>query len=87
MNYIKGKFKKSIFNGDNGYVIGLFKVESSSPDLEEFINTTVTFTGYFHELNESDTYILNGDFVIHKKYGEKIGDTEGKYSCFRNCLQ
>lgn len=72
MNYIKGKFKKSIFNGDNGYVIGLFKVESSSPDLEEFINTTVTFTGYFHELNESDTYILNGEFIIHKKYGEQF---------------
>lgn len=72
MNYIKGNFKKHIFTGDNGYVVGLFKVKDSSSSFENFIGTTVTFTGYFHELNENDTYILYGDFNIHSKYGEQF---------------
>ncbi len=75
MSFIKGNFKKYIFNGTNGYVVGLFRVKSSSDDLEDYINTTVTFTGYFHDLNESDEYILNGEFTIHNKYGEQFSTT------------
>lgn len=65
---IKGKLKKIIFNGNNGYIVGLFKVMESS----EALSNTITFTGYFHELNDNDTYILNGDFTIHNKYGEQF---------------
>jgi len=68
--YIKGNFKKKIFKSDNGYIIGLFKVkESNSSELEEFINHTITFTGYFHELNEDDTYLFYGKLIEHEKYG------------------
>lgn len=72
MNYIKGNYKKSIFNGENGYIVGLFRVKETSDKYNDYINTTVTFTGYFHELNENDTYILYGDFTIHNKYGEQF---------------
>ena len=69
-SYIKGNFKRYIFKSDAGYVIGLFKVrETNTDDLEEFINHTITFTGYFYELNEEDTYIFNGKLVEHEKYG------------------
>ena len=69
-SYIKGNFRKSIFKSDKGYVIGLFKVRETNDDiLEEYVNQTITFTGYFHELNEDDTYILYGEAVNHPRYG------------------
>ena len=71
-SYIKGNVRKVIFNGNNGYVVGIFKVKDSSDEFIEFINSTVTFTGYFHELNDNDTYILYGDFSLHSKYGEQF---------------
>ncbi len=69
-NYIKGNFRKSIFSSDAGYVIGLFKLkETNDKLLQEQINHTITFTGYFHELNEDDTYIMYGEVIDHPKYG------------------
>ncbi len=71
--FIKGNFKKTIFKSDNGYYIGLFKVkETNSENLEEFVNRTITFTGYFHELNEEDTYLFYGKLVEHDKYGKQF---------------
>ena len=70
MNYIKGNYRKSIFTSDKGYVIGLFKVrETNDEELKPFINKTITFTGYFHELNLDDTYFFYGSLVEHDKYG------------------
>ena len=69
-SYIKGNFRRSIFKSDKGYVIGIFKVrETNDVTLEEYVNQTITFTGYFHELNEDDTYILYGEAVNHPRYG------------------
>ena len=69
-SYIKGNFRRSIFKSDKGYVIGLFKVrETNDENMEEYLNQTVTFTGYFHELNEDDTYVLYGEVVNHPRYG------------------
>ena len=70
--YIKGNLRKIIFNGNNGYIVGLFKVKDSSSEFNSFIGSTITFTGYFHELNDNDTYIFNGDFTTHNKYGEQF---------------
>ena len=68
MNYIKGKYKSSIFKSDTGYNVGLFKViESDDKDIP--LNKTITFTGYFAELNKDDLYVLYGDYVFHDRYG------------------
>lgn len=68
--YIKGFYRKSIYSNDSGYTIGIFKVKETNIDtLEDYINKTITFTGYFEELNEDDTYILYGDVVNHPRYG------------------
>ena len=46
--YIKGQFTRSIFSSDNGYVIGLLKVrETNDDEMQDYINKTITFTGYF----------------------------------------
>ncbi len=50
MNYIKGKYKNSIYTSESGYTVGLFRVKES--DVEEDVqNKTITFTGFFPELN------------------------------------
>ena len=70
MFYIKGKFKQSIYKSDAGYTVGLFKVyETNDPDMELFIKKTVTFTGYFSDLNSDDLYIMYGGLIYHDRYG------------------
>ena len=57
--YIKGQYRKSIFKSDSGYIIGIFKVKETNDDqMNEYVDRTITFTGYFHELNDIDTYIF-----------------------------
>ena len=68
--YIKGNYRKSIFKSDKGYVIGLFKVRETNDDsLKDYVNRTITFTGYFFDLNEDDTFIFYGESVNHPRYG------------------
>lgn len=71
--YIKGKYRKSIFTSDNGYTIGIFKVlDTNSDALKNYISRAITFTGYFHELNEVDTYKFYGRLINHEKYGQQF---------------
>ena len=70
MNYIKGKFKQSIYKSDTGYNVGLFKIsETNDPEMEPFIKKTITFTGYFSELNPDDLYVMYGSLIYHDRYG------------------
>jgi len=68
-SYIKGTFKKFIFQSDKNYVIGLFRVKDSSSDMEEYNNKTITITGYFHELTIDESYIMYGELVNNPRYG------------------
>ncbi|MDE5586886.1 MAG: ATP-dependent RecD-like DNA helicase, partial [Bacilli bacterium] len=73
MTSIKGNFKKTIYRTEKGYIVGLFKVkEIEGEELEFYLNHTIPFTGYFHELNEEDTYVFYGKLVEHEKYGEQF---------------
>lgn len=73
MSYIKGNYRKSFFTSAQGYHIGLFKVtDTDDKAIQHYINKTITFTGYFHELNETDTYLFYGKLVLHQKYGEQF---------------
>ena len=68
--YIKGTYSRSIYQSNQGYYIGIFRVkETNSNILENYVGRTITFTGYFHELNDVDTYIFYGNLINHKKYG------------------
>ena len=73
MSKVTGNFKKTIFRSNtNNYLIGLFKVKETSSDLDKFINKTITITGYLPDLNEIDTYVLEGNITNHAKYGEQF---------------
>ncbi len=71
--YIKGIYSRKIFQSDNGYVIGLFKINKTN--IEQFKNQvgkTITFTGYFHDLTLNDPYVFFGNEVEHPKYGKQF---------------
>lgn len=78
MDYIKGNFRKYIFRSEDGYVVGLIKVKDASESLKEEIGSTITFTGYFQDLNESDLYELEGEFTEHYKYGPQFNASSYK---------
>lgn len=80
ISFIKGKYKRNIYQSQTGYLVGLFKVEEASEDLKEYVNKLMTFTGYFHELNEMDTYLFKGRLVEHQKYGKQF-QTESYERC------
>lgn len=68
--FVKGMFKKTIYRGDKGYIIGLLKVlETDIEEMKSHINKLITFTGTFADLNENAKYIMYGDVVEHPKYG------------------
>lgn len=70
MNYIKGKIKHLIFESTSGYKVGLIRVkETNDPEMEDFINKSVTFTGYFADLTMDYVYVLEGSLVYTEKYG------------------
>ena len=51
VEFVRGKFKQMIYEGDNGYKVGLFRVKETTEELADLFNKTITFTGYFPELN------------------------------------
>lgn len=78
-DYIKGKYKSTIFRSEKGYTIGIVKVlETNIEALQDFLNRTITITGYFFELNENDNYILYGEIVDHPRYGRQFNVLESE---------
>lgn len=68
--FVKGKYRQSIFSTDQGYHIGILKLTDTNSEIfSDFIGKTITFTGYFHELNLDDQYLFYGEEVEHPKYG------------------
>ena len=72
MDSIRGKFKQMIFESDNGYKVGLFRVKEASSGMEDQINKTITFTGYFANINGEDYYTLEGKYVFNERYGNQF---------------
>lgn len=71
MEFIRGKFRNTIYEGRDGYRIGIFKIlETNIPAIKE--KKTVTYTGYFDDWTETDTYILYGNYTKHERYGYQI---------------
>ncbi len=68
--YLKGIYKKTIYS-QNEYTVGLIKIKEN--DIDEGLNDkTVTFTGYFSEINIDDHLKLNGVFTHHYRYGDQF---------------
>ena len=70
MSSITGKIRNIIYSGSNGYTVALFRVKkTASEEMIDFLNKTITISGSFINPNQEDTYILNGSYVEHPRYG------------------
>ncbi len=70
---LRGTFRKTIYNRDN-YYVGLIRVKDN--DIDPSLNDkTITFTGYFNDINIDDNLVLNGEFTRHSKYGDQFSCT------------
>ena len=68
---IEGIYKRKIFDSENGYIVGSIKVTDN--DIDPYLNNqTITFTGYFTNINLEDNLRLNGEFIHHYKYGDQF---------------
>ena len=56
MDKITGKFKKIIYDVNNGYKVLLFRVKTANEEIKDIINTTISIYGYFHETNIDVSY-------------------------------
>ena len=75
--YLKGVYKRKIYETEKGYLVGLFKVkDTNDPDLEDYKGKTITFTGIFPSLNIDDTYLFFGELVKHQRYGKQYNVLE-----------
>ncbi|MFI3307431.1 MAG: ATP-dependent RecD-like DNA helicase [Mycoplasmatota bacterium] len=67
---IKAKYRRTIFETEKGYLIGIFKViETDSEELIDYIDKSITVTGYFDKINKDDTYLITGEILDHPKFG------------------
>ncbi len=70
--YIKGSVRNVFYRGDNGYIIGLFKVKDTSDEnLKQYLNKSITFTGSFFDLKEANDYLFFGELITHPRYGKQ----------------
>ncbi len=74
---IKGNMRYIIYESNTGYKVGQFHIKATdAPELQDFKNKTITFTGYFPELNKEDTYTFKGEYVYHERYGYQFAVKE-----------
>ena len=69
MEFIKGNIRQDIFSGETGFFVGTFKAKEVSDALNEIKNKVVVVTGLLIDPNLEDTYILQGEYVRHDRYG------------------
>ena len=72
MNYIKGKIRSTIYQNDNGFFVGLFRIkETNDEELKDLVNKTITITGSMIDSNTEDTYTLYGEYTTHERFGNQ----------------
>ena len=80
-DFIIGKVTRIIYeNASNSYKVGVFRVKESSENLREYINTSISFTGNFNNLNDEIYYKFTGSIVNHPKYGTQFSVTSYEIS-------
>ena len=73
--YIIGNVRRIIYKSETGYIVGVFKVKDTSDAFDYLKDCTISFTGYFHELEIDDNYKFSGNIINHPKYGEQFNVT------------
>ena len=69
MEKITGKIRKIIFQSDNNYIVALFRVNKTSKELKVINDKVITITGVLINPNEEANYELEGEYILHPKFG------------------
>ena len=69
-SYIKGKFKKIIYqNEDSNFTVALFKVsETNDLEVSKYISKLIYVTGIIYDIRYDMDYLINGKLSFHQKY-------------------
>ena len=69
-SYIKGKFKKIIYqNEDSNFTVALFKVsETNDLELSKYISKLIYVTGIIYDIRYDMDYMIYGKLSFHQKY-------------------
>ena len=70
MGKIEGKIRNVIFNSESGFLVAVFRVKKAHDELlKELEGKSITITGMMAEQNTEDTYVLEGSYIRHERYG------------------
>lgn len=70
MGKIEGKIRAVIFSSETGFLVAIFKVKKAyDKSLEELEGKSITVTGLMIKSNTEDTYLLEGNYIRHERYG------------------
>ena len=69
-SYIKGKFKKIIYqNEDSNFTVALFKVsETNDLEVSKYISKLIYVTGIIYDIRYDMEYMIYGKLSFHQKY-------------------
>ena len=68
--FIEGKISKILYEGNNGYTVGIIRVfKSDDEEASEFIHKTLTFTYTGSPFNKELSYRLYGSLIEHPRFG------------------
>jgi len=68
--FIEGKISKILYEGNNGYTVGIIRVfKSNDEDADEFVHKTLTFTYTGSPFNKELSYRLYGSLIEHPRFG------------------
>ena len=69
-NYIEGKISKILYEGNNGYTVGIIRVFNSNDDaMSEYVKKTITFTYTGTPFNKELSYKMYGVLIEHPRFG------------------
>lgn len=70
MGKIEGKIRTVIFSSETGFLVAIFKVKKAyDKSLKELEGKSITVTGLMLNNNTEDTYLLEGNYIRHERYG------------------
>lgn len=68
--FIEGKISKVLYEGNNGYLVGILRVhKSNDEDMDDYVKKTITFTYTGLPLNKEFSYRLYGSLIEHPRFG------------------
>ena len=69
-SYIKGKFKKLIYqNEESNFIVALFKVsETNDLEVSKYSSKLIYVTGIIYDIRYDMEYIIYGKLSFHQKY-------------------